>query len=354
MTVATEHFERAGREAVLAAALEEGFDLAGIASAGRSPRLSFLEEWIANGFAGGMRWMERNPAARADPETLLPGARSIVVVALSYHRQWAPLPSGTGVVARYARARDYHGRMRPMLRRLARRIEVLGEKGTLTRIAADIEPLLERDLAAHAGVAWFGKNTMALHPRLGQWFLLGEVLTTLELAPGAPLPDRCGKCVRCIEACPTRAITAPYCLDARRCVSYLTLEHPGDIPEEFRGAMGNRLLGCDDCLEACPWNRFAREGAVFARWARPDLAAVDPRELLALDEDGFRARFQGTPFIRPGLELLQRNACVVLGNAGVPTDLPLLDRVCRRHASAMVRCHAAWALERLGESQKKH
>jgi epoxyqueuosine reductase len=349
MTAAKEHFKRAKREAVLAAAREAGFDAAGIAPAGPSPFRAALERWVADGWAGEMRWMETDPASRADPRALLPGARSVVVVALSYHRRWPPPPDGAGIVARYARARDYHGRARPLLRRLARGIEAIGGEGTACRIALDVEPLLERDLAARAGVAWWGKSAMAVHPRLGQWFLLGEVLTTLELEPDAPLADRCGKCARCVAACPTGAIVAPYRLDARRCLSYLGIEHRGKIPAELCAAMGNRLFGCDDCLEACPWNRFAREGALFARWARDDLAAVDPRALLALDGAGFRARFAGTPLARAGPERLQRNACVVLGNSGSAGDAPLLRAVAAAHASATVRAHAARAAAAIGE-----
>ncbi len=331
------------REKILGSARGLGFDAAGVAPAMASVHGDHLDEWLADGKHGDMNWLARDPARRKDARQLLPGAKSVIVVALNY---FVPTRDdiNDGVVARYARGSDYHKVMERMLKQLARAVEEMGGGGTVARIAVDTSAILERDHAQRAGIAWVGKSTMALSRGLGQWFLLGEVITTLELEGDEPAVNRCGSCVRCIDACPTQAITAPYQLDARRCISYLTIESKDDIPEEFRVAVGNRIFGCDDCLDACPWNRFAKEAGVFKKTYREDLANLDPRKILRMEEADFKIKFGGTPIQRLGLERLQRNACVVLGNVGIKDDGPLLREVASEHPSEMVRRHAEWAL----------
>ena len=239
-------------DAVRAHALAEGFDRVAVGPASPPEHGDALRRWVDAGHAGTMGYMERRLAERLEPARVLPGARSVVAVALNYHRgdqerdpSWAP-------VARYARGRDYHDVMTP---RLASIEAFLAEAaGARSRAYVDTGPVLERDLAARAGLGWIGKNTMLLHPDLGSFFFIGTVLTTAELEPDAPLPDRCGSCTRCLDACPTGAFAAPYVLDARRCVSYLTIEHRGPISAELRPGVGAWTFGCDECQTACPWN----------------------------------------------------------------------------------------------------
>lgn len=339
------------RNRVTQAARDVGFDEVGIAAVTPSQRGDYLDGWLADGKHGDMKWMARDPARRKDVRHLLAEAKSVIVVALSYHVQESALARNesntavpSGVVARYAQGGDYHKVMERMLDSLAGSVEEMGGTGTVARIAVDTSAILEREYAQKAGIAWVGKSTMALSRDLGQWFLLGEIITTLDLESDEPAVNRCGSCVRCMDACPTQAITAPYVLDARRCISYLTIESKGDIPEEFRAAVGNRIFGCDDCLDACPWNRFAREAGVFHKMFRSDLVRLDLREILRMSAGDFKKKFEGTPIHRLGLERLQRNACVVLGNVGTKEDEPLLQDVASTHPSPMVRRHAEWAL----------
>lgn len=333
------------KQRILQRARELGFDAVGVAPAMASPHAPDLEAWLADGKHGDMQWLARDPARRSDARRALPGARSVISVAMGYLvKETSDGHNGSGVVARYARHSDYHKVMERMLKQLARFVEETGGDGTVARTAVDTTAILEREYAQRAGIAWVGKSTMALSRELGQWFLLGEVITTLELPPDEAAKNRCGSCTRCIEACPTRAITAPYQLDARRCIAYLTIELKDDIPEEFREAVGNRIFGCDDCLEVCPWNRFASESRVFRASYRGDLRTLDPRVILQMSEEEFHAKFDGTPIRRLGLERLQRNACVVLGNVGEDSDAPLLRETASQHPNAMVRRHATWAL----------
>lgn len=330
---------------------EDGFPLAGIAPArpamgAREAALAALE---AGRFAE-MRWMDAQWVERAtDPAQFLDGARSLVVVALPARgRDPEPPPPGRsrGLVARYARGRDYHRVFERRLRRAARRMRE--ELGGEARVTVDYGPLLERPYAAAAGLGWLGKSTMLLVPGFGPWVLLGVIATTLELAPDVPLRKSCGVCRRCIVACPTGAISPEGgVLDARRCISYLTIEHRGPIPRELRGAMGNRVFGCDDCLDACPvgarqWACDAELEAASAERAWPVLA-----ELLALDAEGFAERFRGTPLMRAKRDGMARNACIALGNIGGAGDVPDLERALE-DASPLVRGHAAWALGRIG------
>jgi epoxyqueuosine reductase len=257
------------------------------------------------------------------------------------------------VVARYARFADYHEVLRPCLAALATTIRELGGPGTRSLACVDTSPVLERDLAQRAGLGFVGKHTNLINRRLGNWFFLAEILTTLELPPDPPEQNHCGSCTRCLAACPTQAITAPFELDARRCLAYLTIELKDAIPVEWRTALGTRIFGCDDCLAACPWNRFARAGALLQPHRRPDLSQPHLLELLALDEAGFKARFGGTPLARVKRRGLWRNVCVALGNAGDAAALPTLARAARS-TDPLVAEHASWAIAQILTRPEPH
>lgn len=318
---------------------ELGFEACAVAAAGEAPNADYFRRWLEEGRHGEMGWLARDPERRTDLERVLPGVRSVVLTALNY---WQPAEAARGRVARYALGRDYHPLMEEKMEALA---ELLAAAGGRQRVYVDTGPVLEKGWAARAGLAWQGKSTMAIHPRLGTWFFIGTLLTTVELVPDQPMKDHCGTCSRCLRACPTGAITAPYELDARRCIAYLTIEHKGTIPEEFRGAIGDRLYGCDDCLEVCPWNRWARatREAAFRELPRPDL-----REMLGWSEADFLACFRESPVKRLKLERWKRNICVVLGNIGEADDLPALERAAAGE-SALVAEHARWAAGRIRE-----
>jgi epoxyqueuosine reductase len=255
----------------------------------------------------------------------------------------APVRDGRGVVARYARYQDYHDVLAEPLRELSALLDTLGGPGTRSLWYVDTGPILERDLAQRAGIGFVGKHTNLISRRLGNWFFLAEILTTLELPPDAPESNRCGTCTRCLTACPTGALPAPFTLDARRCISYLTIELKGSIPEELRPLLGNRIYGCDDCLAACPWNRFAQAASLLKPHARDDLAEPDLLELLALDAAAFKARFAGSPVLRTKRRGLLRNVCVALGNVGGREVLPALERAAQ-DAEPLIAEHAAWAI----------
>jgi epoxyqueuosine reductase len=334
---------RALHATVTARALELGFDRVAVGPAGRADHAAAFEAWLDAGHAGTMDYLARTRAERVDPDRLLPGCRSVVAVALVYARRdddgasWAP-------VARYARGRDYHDVMRPRLQELARSIERAAGPDVTTRVAVDTSAVLERDLAARAGLGAVGKNTNLLAPGLGSHFFIGIVLTTADMTHDAPLDDRCGSCTACLDACPTQAFVGPYVLDARRCISYLTIEHRGDVDESLRPALGDWLFGCDVCQDVCPWNRKAaasREPA-FA----PDESLPDPEALLALDEPAFRARFRRTPLWRARRDGLLRNAALLLGARRETAARPALTRALD-DVSRHVRNAATWALAKL-------
>jgi epoxyqueuosine reductase len=324
-----------------------GFDRVAIGPATPPDHGAELEAWLDAGHAGTMAYLERNRAKRLDPARVLPGARSVVVCALNYFQ--GVDAGGPPHVARYAWGDDYHEVMEPRLADLLGTIQAL-VPGAEGRAYVDTGPVLERDLAARAGLGWIGKNTMLLHPDLGSYFFIGIILTTAALAADVPLPDRCGTCTRCLDACPTGAFPRPYLLDARRCIAYLTIEHRGEIPEPEREGIGQLAFGCDVCQDVCPWNRRAPVTAEAAFRARdlPGLA-----ELAALDPATWRARIGRSPLRRARREGLARNAAVALGNAGDPGALPAL-RQALRDPAPVVREHAAWALRRLGEGRKGH
>jgi epoxyqueuosine reductase len=327
------------------AARRAGFDLVAVGPAGPPDHAAAFEDWLDAGHAGTMSYLERGRLKRVDPDRVLPGARSVVACALNYFQ--GPSAAGPHGVARYAWGDDYHAVMESRLRALADTIARLAP-GSTARAYVDTGPLLERDLAARAGLGWIGKNTMLLHPGLGSFFFIGTILTTAELEPDAPLADRCGTCTRCLDACPTDAFVEPYVLDARRCIAYLTIEHRGPIEAELRPGVGTWVFGCDVCQDVCPWNRRAavtREGTAFGARGHPPLAA-----LLTLDERAYRDGYQGSPLKRARREGLARNAAVALGNGGAVDALPALEKALG-HADPTVRGHAAWALGRLGGAE---
>ncbi|MBA3651683.1 MAG: tRNA epoxyqueuosine(34) reductase QueG, partial [Chthoniobacterales bacterium] len=284
---------------------------------------------------------------RCDPEMVLPGARSVVVLALNYWQGRSEKEEGrsgaSGRIARYAWGDDYHDVMLAKLRELE---AFLATVGGVQKTYVDTGPVLERDFAAEAGIGWHGKSTMLLNRSLGTWFFLGEILTTLDLPPDPPQVARCGSCSRCIDACPTGAITAPHQLDARRCISYLTIELKGSIPLEFRPLIGDRIYGCDDCLDACPWNRFAQVSRESTFAARPAVAQMALRDFLALDDAQFRTLFRGSPIKRIKRRGFLRNVCVALGNVGTEEDLPALTAAAD-DAEPLIAEHARWAIAQI-------
>ena len=268
-----------------------GFAACRIARCDPPPHADEFRAWLRDGAAGEMQWMERSEEKRSDPQLVLPGARSVIVLALNY---WQGVEESRekGRIARYAWGDDYHDLIEQKLTNID---ELLREHGGIQKCYVDTGPVLERDYAAEAGIGWHGKSTMLINEQLGTWFFLAEILTTLELAPDPPQRDRCGTCTRCITACPTGAITEAHRLDARRCISYLTIELKGSIPLELRPLIGDRIYGCDDCLDACPWNRFARASNEIAFAARPAVAQMQLRDFLQLDEAAFARSFAILP-----------------------------------------------------------
>lgn len=331
-------------------ALELGFHRAGVARLTPALHGESFSRWLERGDHAGMGYMEGRPEVRLDPRRLFDGARSAVCVALQYHPPAAAAGEATGDlwprVARYARGRDYHNVMTKRLRRLARRVEE-AFPGTRTKPYVDTGPVLERDLAAAAGLGVAGKNTLLLHPEDGSYFLLGELFTSLDLEPSAAISDLCGSCSLCLEACPTDALPEPYRLDSRQCISYWTIEHRGPIPETMRGALGDWVFGCDICQEACPHNDkplTAGDPAFTLAEARSDLDLVG---LLQLDDEGYQRVFQGSPMKRARREGLRRNACVAMGNSGDAAYVPALAGALA-DGDPVVAGHAAWALGRIG------
>ena len=315
-----------------------GFDLCRIAPAGTPPHSAEFREWLDASMHADMGWLERNAERRTNPDIVLPGARSVIVLGMNYWNR-EPVPhSATGRIARYAWGDDYHDVIEPKLWQLDAWLQ---KHDGRQRQYVDTGPILERDFAALAGIGWQGKSTMLIHPKLGTWLFLASILTTLELPADEPMRDHCGKCTRCITACPTGAITAPQQLDARLCISYLTIENKGPIPEELRPLIGDRIYGCDDCLDACPWNRFAQQSRE-TRFAARDFVGMRLRDFLALDDDAFRQLFRGSPIKRIKRARFLRNVCVALGNVGTAEDLPALQRAAL-DPDSLIAEHAQWA-----------
>jgi epoxyqueuosine reductase len=329
-------------------ALRLGFDRVAFAAAGPCRDASRLEAWLADGRHGDMAWMERTAAVRSDPRRLLPGARSIVALLTFYGSAPPPERAGwIGRVSRYAWGRDYHNVLGRRLRSLARFVRETFP-GVAALPAVDARPVLEKEWAERAGLGWIGKHSNLITTDRGSWFFLSELLVDVECAPGRPrVADHCGRCTACLDACPTGAIVGPREVDARRCLSYLTIEFKGVIPPALRPALGEWIFGCDICQDVCPWNRFAvpvpeRAFQLDGRRFDGDLAGF-----LRLDDAAFRARFEGSPVRRAGRDAFVRNVCVALGNRGDVADLRALDGALR-DPSPLVRRHAAWAVGRIG------
>ena len=341
------------RERLVCFAHDIGFDSCRIAPCTEPAHAAEFRAWLRDGEHGEMNYMQRGEEKRCDPQKVLPGARSIVVLALNYFqgngvRRDAAIAK-TCTIARYAWGEDYHEVIEAKLNKIDQFLRGFGGQ---QKYYVDTGPILERDHAARAGIGWHGKNTMLIDERLGTWFFLAELLTTLELPPDQPVADRCGTCERCIAACPTGAITAPHQLDARRCISYLTIELKGSIPVELRPLIGDRIFGCDDCLDVCPWNRFAQVSHEAAFSAR-ESTGKSLRDYLELSDPEFRVLFKNSPIKRVKRRGFLRNVCVALGNVGDASDIPALERAATDPEPLLAE-HAEWAIcqirSRRGES----
>jgi len=338
---------------------EIGFDSCRIAACKPPAHAMEFREWLRESAHGEMNYMQRGEEKRCDPQNVLPGAKSIVVFALNYfqgrtHRTpsqsfgMASRDAAKGRIARYAWGDDYHDVITNKLDKIDNFLRAFGGE---QKCYVDTGPVLERDYAAQAGIGWHGKSTMLIDRRLGTWFFLAEILTTLELPADEPVPNRCGTCERCITACPTGAITAPHRVDARRCISYLTIELKGVIPLDLRPLIGDRIFGCDDCLDACPWNRFAQESREATFSARRS-TEMSLREYLELSDAEFRALFRNSPIKRIKRRAFLRNVCVALGNAGDTSDIPALQRAAR-DPEPLIAEHARWAIDRIRYRRKQ-
>ncbi len=327
--------------------IELGFAQISVAPAVTPTGFHRLLEWIESGYAADMQWIERRKDAYRHPDGVMPGTRSVIMAAMNYNDGSHPSEAGARV-ARYAwGSADYHDTLKPRLQKLGRllREEIPSAR---TRVVIDTAPLLERDFGRLSGIGWFGKNTMLISRSIGSWFFLGAVLTDIELQYDEPLEQTfCGTCTRCLDACPTDAFPEPGVLDARKCISYLTIEHRKEpIPLDLRHGIGNWLFGCDICQEVCPWNRFAPSETLPEFQHQPDLNPVDCRELLRLNDEQFQIRFAGTPFSRPGRAGLLRNAAIVLGNRRDHSAKPELEALLE-DAEPLIRDAVAWALSQL-------
>lgn len=369
------------KEQIRQRALELGFDDCRFTSANVPDNAVQFQKWIGEKKFGEMAWIERNAEKRIEPQKVLANAKTVICLATSYHakecrmtndelnfasaghsiRHSSFVISPSGVVARYAQFDDYHDVLAERLKLLTQFVDEIGKSSAGVPPAkknagetpalrslwyADTGPILERDLAQRAGIGFVGKHTNLISRKSGNWIFLSEIITTLELEPDAPEKNHCGKCSSCISACPTNAITAPFELDARKCISYLTIELKGSIPIEFRQLIGNHIYGCDDCLAACPWNKFAHEGRLMKPHLRTDLQQPDLIELLSLDAQSFKQKFAGSPILRTKRRGFLRNVCVALGNVGDKSALPHLHKT-TNDSEELIREHAHWAIEQI-------
>ncbi|SHL50635.1 epoxyqueuosine reductase [Roseovarius litoreus] len=337
------------KDRLVARALEEGFDLARLCrpwDVGHVPER--LKAFLDKGYHGQMGWLAERAEWRGDPSVLWPEARAIVMLGESYTPEEDPLAclgqGDVGAVSVYARNRDYHDLVKKRLKRLARWL--IAEAGGEVKVFVDTAPVPEKALGQAAGLGWQGKHTNLVSRDLGSWFFIGSIFTTLDLEPDPAEIDHCGSCRACLDICPTDAFPAAYQLDARRCISYLTIEHKGPVDLGLRGLMGNRIYGCDDCLAVCPWNKFAREAREVRYHARDDLKAPKLAELAGLDDAAFRARFSGSPIKRIGRDRFVRNVLYAIGNSGMPGLRPVAQSLCE-DPDPTVADAARWAVLRL-------
>jgi epoxyqueuosine reductase len=327
-----------------------GFDICRITGPSAIPDApERLGAWLASGAAGSMDWIAATQVRRSDPRKLWPETASIIMLGMNYGPAGDPLAAlarkSAGNISVYARGRDYHDLIKGRLKRLAAWL-VTQAKGTGVKVFVDTAPVMEKPLAQAAGLGWAGKHSNLVSRELGSWLFLGSIFTDLPLAPDQPEPDHCGTCQACLDICPTKAFPRPYVLDARRCISYLTIEHKGHIGREFRPLIGNRIFGCDDCLAVCPWNKFAATAREAKLQARDDLCAPPIADLLRLDDAAFRALFAGSVVKRIGYDRFTRNVLIAAGNSGDPGLAgPVAEKLKSR--SALVRAMAVWALGRL-------
>lgn len=345
------------REGIRRRALELGFDVVGFAAADVGPEAGEgLAEYLSRGYHGDMGWMASNAKRRGTPTGLWQDAKTVIVVGANYTPRRNPMDeypsmrrSGRGAVSVYARNRDYHDVMKKRLRVLARWIHE--DLGAEVKLFVDTAPVMEKPLAQTAGLGWQGKHTNLVSRSFGSWLFLGEVYTTLDLQPDEPDTDRCGSCTKCQDICPTDAFPEPYKLDARRCISYLTIEHKGHIDRDLREGIGHRIYGCDDCLAVCPWNKFAEPTADPAFLPRVELAAPRLTDLAALDDASFRQIFAGSPIKRIGRDRFVRNVLIAIGNSGDASAAAVVKDLLA-DASPIVRAMAVWALARILEDQR--
>ena len=346
------------RAAIRDEALRLGFDAVGFAPASldreaRALRLQRLAQFVADGWMGDMGWMSERSEERADPETLWPQARTVVSLAMNYGPAHDPreaqADTSRAAISVYAQGSDYHAVMKTKLKALGRFIWDVYRHDI--KVFVDTAPVMEKPVAQAAGHGWQGKHTNLVSRQFGSWLFLGELLLSVDLPADNPESDHCGQCHACIDACPTAAFPEPYRLDARRCISYLTIEHEGPIDRDLRPLLGNRIYGCDDCLAACPWNKFAQQARDMSLAPRPSLAAPSLAELATLDDAQFRRRFAGTAVKRSGRARLLRNVAYALGNSSDrATALPAVERL-MADESALVRGAAVWALARLAPEE---
>jgi epoxyqueuosine reductase len=335
-------------------AIEEGFSAVGIAPAKLAPETrQRLQQWLAQGRQGDMLWMANRADERSDPKTLWPEVETVVMLGMSYAPATDPFAlegvSDHGRISVYAQGRDYHDVVKGALKRTARWLVEQAE--CEVKVFVDTAPVMEKPLAEAAGLGWQGKHTNVVSRDHGSWLFLGAIYTTLELEPSKPGKDSCGSCSACQDICPTGAFPAPYQLDARACISYLTIEHKGPIPHKYRKAIGNHIYGCDDCLAVCPWNKFAQAGAANKAFLpRAELAAPALVDILALDDAGFRQVFSGSPIKRSGRDRMVRNALIAAGNSG---DAALIGpvRALLNDGDEVIREAAGWALDQLASAQ---
>jgi epoxyqueuosine reductase len=334
---------------IKARARAEGFDVVRITSAeAPAQNAERLGEFLSSGHHGEMEWMQQRQACRADPQSLWPDAKSVIMLGINYGPQDDPLAvlaqRDRGTISVYARGDDYHELVKKKLKAVAG--EIFRKHRAEVKVFVDTAPVMEKPLAEKAGLGWQGKHTNLVSREFGSWLFLGSIFTSLELPPDPPHEQHCGHCQACLDVCPTKAFPAPYQLDARRCISYLTIENKGPIPHEFRAAIGNRIYGCDDCLAVCPWNKFAKSASEMALRARAELNAPTLAELAALDDAAFRALFRKSPVKRIGLDRFLRNVLIAIGNSG-HAELARSARARLEDASPLVRGAAVWALSQL-------